>query len=283
MPQTSKTDKTMMIGKIDVAEQLHQFFFSLLKHREAPQFFRKNHLWKGVWRYGWFTRILIVIVLLVGMNLLMILWRWWWKADLDNLGDAVSSMGLLVTDFAKEGSQYLFMGGTKYVILILMEVFIFHICRRTVAILTGKDSASSFDEFIKAQIRMIRVSIRSWIRESIVILLIGVVFGMAGIWGFMKPVLIFAVQCYYLGFTLIDNYNEQFGLSVKESARYTYNNYVGATLGLGLVLNILLFIPLLGAVIAPFLSAVTATLVMYELSDLHLLESELAVKLDDTL
>lgn len=98
---------------------------------------------------------------------------------------------------------------------------------------------------------------------------------------FMKPVLVFAVQCYYLGFTIVDNYNEQFGLSIKDSAKYTYQNHLGVALGVGLILNILLFIPVLGVVVGPLLSAVTATLVMYQLSDLHLLEGDLAVKLDD--
>lgn len=272
----------MMIGKVDVAEQLHQFFFSLLKHLDAPAFIRENRLWQGFWRYGWVTRILIVIALIVGVKLFSVIWSWWGVAELDNLGGAVSSMGMLITDFATEGFDYLFVGGMKYVMLIMMEVLVFHFCRRTVSILLKRDSPATFDDFFKAQIRMIRVSFRSWIRESIITMLIGVAFGMVDFMGFLQPVLVFGVQCYYLGFTVVDNYNEQFGLSVKDSAQSTYQNHMGVALGLGVVLNILLFIPVLGAVIAPPLSAVTGTLVMYELSDLHLLEGPLAAKLDDT-
>ena len=141
----------MTIGKIDIAEQFSQFTFSVLKHREAPGFIQKNRLWQGFWSYGWLTRILIVVALLVGVQLFSMMWSWWWKADMGNFGAAISSMGLLIADFAKEGSRYLFMGGSKYLILILMEVLIFHVCRRTVSILTGKASPSSFDDFFKAQ------------------------------------------------------------------------------------------------------------------------------------
>ena len=167
----------MMIGKIDVAEQLHQFFFSLLKHREAPDFIRKHRLWHGFWQYGWMTRILIVAAFLVGLKLFSVLIDWWGVADLSNIGSTVSNMGVLIMDFASEGFNYLFLGGMKYVILILMEVLVFHVCRRTVSILMGKDSPSTFHDFLRAQIRMIRVSVRSWIRESVVTLIIGTIFG----------------------------------------------------------------------------------------------------------
>lgn len=259
----------MVIGKIDLFEQFHQFQYALLKHREAPMFIRKHKLWEGFWRYGWVSRMLVVIALLIGIKLFSIFWNWWGKAELDDLGSAVSSMGMLAGDFFKEGFDYLFLGGMKYVMLILMEVLVFHFCRRTVSILTGKDSPASFDDFFKAQVRMIRVSIRSWIRESIVTVLLGVAFGVAGFLHFLEPVAVFIVQCYYLGFTIVDNYNEQFGLSVKESAQDVYERHAGVALAVGAVLNVLLVIPLLGAVVAPFLSAVAATLVMFELSDLH--------------
>lgn len=271
----------MVIGKIDLQEQFPMFFQALLKHREAPAFIRRHRLWEGFWRYGWLTRILIVVALLVGVKVFSIVWGSLRKAEVDNLGDAVGTMTMMIGDFVTEGFNYLFLGGMKYVMLILMEVLIFHFCRRTVAILTGKDSPTSFDEFFKAQLRMIRVSIRSWIRESIITILIGIAFGVVGFLDFLEPVAVFVVHCYYLGFTVVDNYNEQFGLSVKESAQYVYEHYSGVALALGLVLNVLLVIPVAGAIVAPFLSAVTATLVMFELSDLHLEKETVHLEPDD--
>ena len=257
-----------------------QFIFTLKKHREAPDFIRKHQLWKGMFGYGWITQMLVIIALIIGIKLFSVVWDWWFKADLDNVAGAFNSMSMLVSDFFSEGYKFVFMGSMKYVMLILMEVVVFHFCRRTLSILTKKDSPATFDEFLKAQIRMIKVSIRSWVLESILTMLIGIALNIAGHLEFLKPVLVFGVQCYYLGFAILDNYNEQFDLSISESAKYA-QNFVGVSLALGLLLNVLLYIPLVGAVFAPLLSAVAATMVMYKLSDLHILGKDIVLKTEE--
>lgn len=265
---------------LDLRAYADQFVYTVRKHREAPQFIRKHQLWKGFWEYNWMTKILIVAAILVGLRLFTVLISWFFKAEMSDSQGVLNSMSLFFSDFYSAGKNIFLNGSMKYVMLILLEVLVFHFCRRSLAILTGKDSATGFDEFLKAQIRMIKVSIRAWIMESLIIMIIGAAFSMAGYLSFLKPVLVFGVQCYYLGFIIVDNYNEQFELSIKESARYT-RSYMGVALALGLVLNLLLRIPIAGALIGPLIAAVTVTLVMYQLSDLHLLERDLAVKLDE--
>ena len=66
---------------------------------------------------------------------------------------------------AFEGYDFLFVGGMKYVMMMLLEVVIFHMVRVTLEKLTGQTSDLSFQAFFNAQIRMIKVSIRSYIME----------------------------------------------------------------------------------------------------------------------
>jgi len=57
--------------------------------------------------------------------------------------------------FFSEGYDLFVLGGLKYVILILMEVIIFHFARRTLEVKTGETIDTSLKVFIEAQVRKI--------------------------------------------------------------------------------------------------------------------------------
>ena len=247
-----------------------QFRDTMLTNSEAVIFIRKNRLWVGFWRYGWVSRALVVLAVLLGLKFLGTIINWWRNLQADDPVEAVINVGSLFQNIAFEGYDFLFVGGMKYIILILLEVIIFHMCRGTLEILTGKTSDLSLDSFVKAQIRMIKVAVRSYIYEMGIIFLIKIIFGVFGTFDFLEPVLKYSVHCYFIGFIVFDNYTEQFEISIKKSVQHA-KKYAGVCLALGLTTNVLLLIPVIGAIAAPLLAAVTATLVMYHISDFHLL------------
>ncbi len=261
-------------------DYFRQFVETLLNFPRAALFIRDHKLWEGFFNYGWLSRFFIAIAILLGIKFLSIFADWMGSLSLDDPGTMVTNMGLLVKDFALEGYGFLFAGGMKYLMLILLEVLVFHFSRRTLGILLGKESDTSFDSFLKAQMRMIKIAFRSWIMELIASGLIKIFFGIFGFIDFLEPMLLFGVQCYYLGFAILDNYFEQFEMTIKESAKYA-QNYVGVALALGVVLYGLLLIPLVGSITAPIIGAVTASLVLYRISDLHLLGKETEIELDE--
>lgn len=245
-----------------------QFIFTLKKHRDAIDFIYKHRIWEGFWKYGWVAKLLVVVGVLIGMKFLSIIFNWFNQADTSDPIAVISSVGSLMGQVAEEGYHFLFFGGMKYILMILLEIIVFHVCRRTTAILTGQDSQAGFDAFLKAQVRMIKVVIRCYIMEMIATIFLKIFFGIFEFIDFLQPALVFGVQCYYLGFALLDNYFEQFHLSIKESVKYA-RDYIGVALAIGLLLQGMFSIPVAGAVAGPFISAVAVTLVMYELSDLH--------------
>lgn len=248
---------------------LNQFRDTMLTHSESVIFIRKNKLWEGFWKYGWVAKVLVVMAVFLGMKMLKTVYDWWKNSQLDDPVEAVASVGHLFQNVAFEGYNFLFVGGMKYVMLMLLEVIIFHVVRGTMEILTGKTSDLSFNSFFNAQIRMIKVGIQSYVMEVIFGIMIAIVLGIVGDLGFLKPVLKYTVHCYFLGFIIFDNYSEQFDLSIKESSKLA-RQYIGVCLALGLTANVLLLIPVIGAIVAPVIVAVTVTLVMYHISDLHL-------------
>ncbi len=244
---------------------IKQCKFTFEKHREALQFINKHKLWNGFDRYGWLAKMMLLIAVLIGCYFISIVYNWWQNtgANTSNLYSAASSVGTLFQDIFTEGFKPLYMGGMKYFVLILAEVLVFHFSRRTLEILTGKAGQSKFEEFVIAQKRMIKVAIFSFFVEVIGKMAFGIFFNFYGFLEFSRPVLVLVLQCFLLGFAVVDNYNEQFGLPIKASFRYTLK-YSGIALVTGAILYLLLFIPLIGALAGPIIAAVAATIAMHE-------------------
>jgi hypothetical protein len=255
----------------------HQFVFTVRQFQPALQFLVRHRLWEGFWRYGWVAKLLVFAGVVISLKFLSILLNWWRSAPVSDPLAMLSSVGNLLGTFTAEGYRFLFAGGMKYVVLILMEIIIFHVCRRTVAILLKEDSEASLQAFIHAQIRMIKISARSWMMESIFTLLLKIFFGIFSIVAFARPAAILAVHCYFLGFAVLDNYHEQFGMSIKESAKYA-RNFIGVALAVGLFVQLAFTVPVLGSVLGPFIAAVAVCLAMHQLSDLHLRRERLPKK-----
>ncbi len=254
-----------------VKESIDHLQLTLRKHVEAYSFIRKHKIWKGFWEYGWVAKILMVLAILAGLKFLQIYFQWLSDAYDSDPITAIGSMGGMMWEAVTEEYNFFFAGGMKYMIVIFMEIVIYHASRRTVKLLTGQDEEATFKNFMKAQVRMIKVSFQSYIMEIILTTLIGVAlsFSIFSFMGFMKPVLIFAVQCFFLGFAVMDNYSEQFNMSIKESLKLS-KEYLGIAIGTGLVLQIFFAIPAVGPLVGPFLSAVAVCLAMYAITDLHL-------------
>lgn len=254
-----------------VKESLHHLQVTLRKHVEAYHFIKKHKIWKGFWEYGWVSKLLMVLAVLAGLKFLQIYFQWLSEAYDSDPITAISSVGGMMWEAVSEEYNFFFAGGMKYMIVIFMEIVIYHASRKTVKLLTGQDEEATFKNFMKAQIRMIKVSFQSYIMEIIFTSLIGVAFSLSifAFLGFLKPVLIFGVQCFFLGFAVMDNYSEQFNMTIKESLKLS-KEYIGIAIGTGLVLQVFFAIPAFGPLVGPFLSAVAVCLAMYALTDIHL-------------
>ena len=258
-----------------------QFGFSLAILPRTIAFIREQKIWKGMLSYGWVARLFIIMALLGGLKFVSLFVKWINK--IFSAGDpsvAITSMGLFAKDLAVGSYEMLFSSGSKYVMLILLEVVVFHFARRTLEILTGKEAKAGWRDFVDAQVRMIKVAFRSWILEMVVLTILSIVFGIFGFLDFMEPILALAVQSYFLGFAVVDNYNEQFGLTIKESVAYAWQ-YLGVVMAMGLFFYIMLLIPFVGTVAGPCIAAVAVCVIMYKLSDLHTMKDKPAVDLEE--
>lgn len=255
---------------IDKKEQAEQFRYTLATFPEAAQFIIKEKLWEGFWKYGWFSRIFTLIAILIGISLIWDIFEAIKEVKLDSFSQSISSMGTAMSHAMEDGYKLITGSGSKFFMLVLLEVIVFHASRRTYHLLSGKDSNANFDYFLKAQLRMIVVGIVAWAMTLAYSIPLKVVFGIFGFLDFLQPTALFLVQAFFMGYTIVDNYAEQFELEIPQSIRYA-KQYFGITLAAGIVMSLLMWIPVAGPIFAPLLAAVAVTLVLYSETPLHLL------------
>ena len=236
---------------------------TILNFQHSLDFVKEHELWHGILKYTWLSKFLMLVGVIGVIGFVRFIFTYW--TDNQVLNElSLASLGSAVGGFFVEGYDLFVLGGLKYVILILMEVIIFHFARRTLEIKTGVDIDTSLKSFIDAQIRMIKVVIYSWLMETIAtVIIVKIILSFFGI-DFMDTIATVLIQSYFLGFAIIDNYNEIYHMTIKQSLRYD-NQYAMVTLIIGTSAYVMMLVPLAGTIVGPLICAVVATLTMHQL------------------
>lgn len=253
---------------------IHEFFYTLLAFPRAWRFMRTHRLWEGLRQYGWVARTLVAIGVLGAGYVIFEAIDWYGSHSDAPLSAMISSESLFVQWFTELTASFS-EGLLNWVTLVLLEVVIYHFMRRTLQIILNKDvkNAHTFKPFMDAQIRMIMVSVIAVIFEGLLLNLLEAIND-----GFLFWMFSLFIRSTMLGYVIADNYNEQFGLSIDQSRRNIYRNYIGICFGLGLPLLLMLKVPLFGTILGPLVTSVTAAIVLREKSDLHIVGYQMSEK-----
>ncbi len=152
----------------------------------------------------------------------------------------------------------------KYIVLILMTPILPIISEKAEANLTGSDFPFNTKQFIKDIIRGLVLATKNGVKE---LLLLAILFFLSflPIIGLASPVIIFIVQAYFTGFSMLDYYQERHQVSVKESKQFIYQNkWLSIINGSGFIG--LSLVPIIGQLIAPSYSVIAATIAMQQLN-----------------
>lgn len=260
--------------RIYLKEHFNQFLYTLHSIPEAVRFFRKNRLWEGFLAYGWVNKILILVGIIAGVRTLANVFESVNAVDTSNAMALMSSMDNFVNKLVKNQWEFFTDEGFRYGVLILLEIFIFHVCHRTVDILLkDKMREPRLNDFIKAQIRIAVLGVICMAVEGVVVAIIEpIIEGIPVVSWFKEPVLFF-IHCFFMGILILDNYNEMFGLKIKDSFKYSLR-FPGIALAVGMVLRICFVVPVIGPVVGTLATAVTVSIVMHELANLQLRDGD---------
>jgi CysZ protein len=234
---------------------------------KAHRFIRKHRLWKWIIIPGLFYMVLF----LFGMYV------FWHSSDV-----VVSYIsGRLGIDkwVHKQGSDllsFLFLMGEmmvrliliffyfslfKYLFLIIGSPVFAYLSERTEAIIEGKDFPFSFMQLIKDIFRGIRLALRNTLWQAVFTISI-LILSFFPVIGWVTPVIMLFVECYYYGFSMLDYSSERHKLSPSESIEYI-TRHKGLAIGNGMMFFLMHLIPFAGWMLAPAYAVVAATLSMY--------------------
>jgi CysZ protein len=146
----------------------------------------------------------------------------------------------------------------KYFFLIVGSPLLAYLSEKTEAIMQEKEYPFSFRQLLSDMIRGIKLAFRNMLWQSVYLLSI-LILSFIPLIGWVAPLFTLLIECYYLGFSMLDYSCERNKLSNSESLRFI-GLHKGLAIGNGVVFYLMHLIPVAGWILAPSYSVVAATI-----------------------
>jgi len=163
----------------------------------------------------------------------------------------------------------LFFSLFKYLFLIIGSPVFAYLSEKTESILENRDFPFSFSQLIKDVGRAVRIALRNMLWQTVYVISI-LILSFIPVAGWITPLLAFFVDCYYLGFSMLDYSSERNKLSVGESIELI-GHHRGLAIGNGMVFYAMHMIPILGWLFAPSYAVIAATLSLHKARKQHVI------------
>lgn len=150
----------------------------------------------------------------------------------------------------------------KYVFLIIGSPLFAYLSEKTEAIIEGKDFPFSFKQMLKDIVRGIRLALRNMLWQTVYTISI-LILSFIPVIGWVTPLMALIIECYYLGFSMLDYSCERNKLSTAQSMVFI-SNHKGLAIGNGIVFYLMHIIPILGWILAPSYAVIAATISLYK-------------------
>ncbi len=246
---------------------LKEIVIAIQSYFRAHQFISKHKLWKWILIPG----ILYMILFSVGIY-------FFWKSSDSAVSYLSNLMGIDKWLHRQQNSllSFLFLMGEimvrlvlvffyfslfKYIFLIIGSPLFAYLSERTEAIIIGKEYTFSWQQLWKDMVRGIRLAIRNSLWQTVYVLSL-LILSLVPIIGWITPVIILFVECYYYGFSMLDYSCERHDLSASKSIEFI-GKHKGLAIGNGMVFYLMHLLPFVGWALAPAYAVVAATTSLY--------------------
>lgn len=149
----------------------------------------------------------------------------------------------------------------KYLFLILGSPVFAYLSEKTQAIMEGKDFPFSFRQLVHDIYRGIRLALRNTLWQSVFTISILIV-SFFPVVGWVMPMVMLFVECYYYGFSMLDYSCERRRLSPADSIEFI-GKHKGLAIGNGMIFYFMHLVPLAGWILAPAYAVVAATISLH--------------------
>lgn len=241
------------------------FKIGFKSYSEAHRLIVKHRLW-------WY--VFLPAIINVAMLLLIIFFGWHyiglfttWIFDITGLSSTPSGffryliiffrwivkIALYILLFLFYSSIY------RYIVLMIISPALAILSEKTDKILTGINYPFRLRQFLKDVIRGTAIVLRNFFIEMGFMILL-FFFGFIPVIGWITPVIMFFITCYFYGFSMIDYSNERAKLSIRNSVKFVRKKR-GMAVANGMVFYfVFFFIPVVGFIFAPAYSVIAATI-----------------------
>jgi CysZ protein len=246
---------------------LKEIIIAIRAYFEAHRFIVKNRLWKWMLVPGIVYSVLFVIGFYFFWTSSNSAIEWmlnnigaknWiekmqdsWLSFLFILGQIILHLFLLLFYFS------LF----KFAFLIIASPAFAYLSEKTESILTNQSFTFNLQQYLIDIVRAIKIAGRNTIWQTVYLISI-LILSFIPLIGWTTPIIIVLIDCYYLGFSMLDYSSERNKLSATESIQLI-GTHKGLAIGNGIVFYALHVIPILGWVCAPAYAVVAATISLH--------------------
>ncbi|MCC7526400.1 MAG: EI24 domain-containing protein, partial [Chitinophagaceae bacterium] len=136
---------------------------------------------------------------------------------------------------------------------------------KTESIIEGKDYPFSLPQLMKDIMRGIRLALRNVLWQTVYTITL-LIISFVPIVGWITPLVVLLIECYYYGFSMLDYSCERQHLSAGQSIEFI-GKHKGLAIGNGLVFYLMHGLIGIGWVLAPAYAVIAATLSLYQPRD----------------
>lgn len=254
---------------------LKEIIISFEAFKQAHQFIKKNKLWKWIIIPG----LIYTILFILGFNLFLSSYdqatKWMFEelhlsSWLDRFENSWLSFFLIIGKiFIDLLLLFAYFSFYKFFFLIIASPVFAYLSEKTECLITGRPFSISIYQFLKDIARGVLFSIKSmsWQMVYVIGLLIVATIPLIG---WITPLIFVFIDCYYLGFYMLDYSNGRNNLNNSESSDLI-SHHRGLAIGNGIIFYLFHIIPILGWIFAPSYAVIAATLSLHQAKEKKIL------------
>ena len=256
---------------------LKEIIISFQSYMKAHQFIIKHKLWKWILIPGF----IYCAFFLVGMYFFwtscnsaieFILSETGVKTWLEKLEDSWVSFFFIMGQIILRLVLLLFYFSLfKYLFLILGSPLFAYLSEKTESLMGGNTLPFQFSQYLKDIVRALSIALRNMLWQTVYIVTI-LILSFNPIVGWIAPMVALLVECYYLGFSMLDYSSERNKMSASQSIDFI-GLHKGLAIGNGIVFYMMHFIPFIGWLLAPGYAVIAATLSLITARKSHLINN----------
>lgn len=181
-----------------------------------------------------------------------------WLSEERNVSDEALSWSAKLIYWLTSGAKWFTTMLFEFIVITLFSPIMALLSERVETNITGNQFEFSLSRFIAELLRTVGILVSGFVLSSLVILVWSLV-AWIGDLKTITPYIVFVIKAFFIGFNYVDYSLERHSVSIRRSWIYAINRPLKMLIP-GVIFSFLFFVPVLGVMLAPFITTIIATL-----------------------